>query len=81
MCGLKQLTLYAKVLQIHGARLSTNPDHFLRFAIDMAIQLGNMYVRRVKEMEREYDEFISEATRKLVEARKNRLVSFALWEP
>ena len=78
---LMKCYLYAKVLQIHGARLSTNPDHYLRFAIEMAVQLGSMYVGRVKEREREYDEFISEATRKLVEARKNRLVSFAIWEP
>jgi len=78
---LMKCYLYAKVLQIHGARLSTNPDHYLRIAMNMAIQLGSMYVRRVNEREREYDEFISEATRILVEARKSRLVTFALWEP
>jgi len=78
---LMKCYLYAKVLQIRGARLSTNPDHYLRIAMDMANQLGSMYARRVKEREREYDEFISEATRILVEARKSRLISFALWEP
>ena len=78
---LMKCYLYGKVLQIHGARLSTNPDFFLRIAMDLATKLGNMYVRRVSEREKECDEFIGEATRILVEARKSRLVTFALWEP
>jgi len=78
---LMKCYLYAKVLQIHGTRLSTNPDQYLRIAMDMASMLGDMYARRVKEREREYDEFISKATRILVESRKSRLVTFTLWKP
>ena len=78
---LMKCYLYAKVLQIHGARLTTNPDTYLRIAMDMGTRLGDMYLRRVKEREGEYDEFISEATRILVMDRKSRLVTFTLWEP
>lgn len=77
---LMKCYLYAKVLQIHGARLPTHPDIYLRTAMDIASKLGDMYTRRAKEKESEYDQFIHDATRVLVATRKSRMITFTVWK-
>jgi len=79
--SLMKCYLYAKVLQIHGARLPTSPDNYLWNAMDIASKLGEMYTMRAKEKEREYDQFISDATRVLVAARKSRMITVTLLKP
>jgi len=82
---LMRCYLYGRVLQIHGVRQRENPDNFRRRAMDIAVKLGDSYVRRIKEREREFDVFISVATGTLVKEKMSRVlekkVTISLWQP
>eukprot|EP00092_Neocalanus_flemingeri_P035882 GFUD01039067.1.p1 GENE.GFUD01039067.1~~GFUD01039067.1.p1 ORF type:complete len:320 (-),score=103.20 GFUD01039067.1:73-1032(-) len=72
---------FGRVLQIHGVRMTQNMENFRRSAMDIAVKLGESYVRRCKEREEEVDRFIAHATKTLVEERKNRVMDVViLWE-
>jgi hypothetical protein len=82
--SLMRCYMFGRVLQIHGVGLTKNPENFRRSAMDIAVKLGESYVRRIKEREREVDSFVGQATRTLVEERKNRMLqnlTISLWEP
>ena len=78
---LMRCFLYGKVMQIHGVKDSNKPDSFRRSAMEIAAKLGDTYLRRVMKREYEYGEFISVATRKLVKARKTKMMTISMCQP
>jgi len=66
--------MYSRVLQLHRVQIQQHPIKYLDSAVAMASSLGDGYIRRIREKEREVDRNINNATRTIVEESKLKMV-------